>query len=47
MSQGFITRKQYNKLPSKMLDGIIKHNRRKGNKPGHKKHGHKKGKKRG
>ena len=41
MSQGFITKKQYNKLPSKMLDGIIKHNKSKGKKPG-KKHGMKK-----
>ena len=43
MSQGLITRKQYDKLPPKMLDGIIRHNKSKGKKPG-KKHGGKKGK---
>eukprot|EP01043_Picozoa_sp_COSAG02_P044321 COSAG02_NODE_3948_length_6001_cov_23.394844_1_plen_54_part_00 len=46
MSQGYITKGQYNKLPSKMLDGIIKHNKSKGKKPGtkhaKKKHGTKK-----
>lgn len=42
MSQGYITKSQYNKLPSKMLDGIIKHNKSKGKKPG-KKHGAKHG----
>lgn len=47
MSQGYITKSQYNKLPSKMLDGIIKHNKSKGKKPGAK-HGTKKhGKKHG
>ena len=34
MSQGYITKKQYSKLPSKMLDGIIRANKRKGKKPG-------------
>ena len=33
LKQGYITKKQYQKLPSKMLDGIIKHNRAKGKKP--------------
>ena len=33
LKQGHITKKQYDKLPSKMLDGIIKHNRKKGKKP--------------
>ena len=46
MSQGYITKGQYNKLPSKMLDGIIKHNKSKGKKPStkhaKKKHGTKK-----
>jgi len=32
--EGFITSKQYNKLPPKMLDGIIRHNKKKGKKPG-------------
>ena len=41
MSQGYITKKQYSKLPPKMLDGIIRHNKKKGKKPG-KKHGGKK-----
>ena len=36
LKQGHITKKQYDKLPSKMLDGIIKHNRKKGKKPKHK-----------
>ena len=45
LKQGYITKKQYDKLPTKMLDGIIKHNRAKGKKIGHgakhkgKKHG--------
>ena len=41
LKQGYITKKQYDKLPTKMLDGIIKHNRAKGKKPGAKgkKHG--------
>ena len=41
LKQGYITKKQYDKLPSKMLDGIIKHNKAKGKKPksGGKKHG--------
>jgi hypothetical protein len=41
LKQGYITQKQYDKLPTKMLDGIIKHNKAKGKKPGHKgkKHG--------
>ena len=43
MSQGYITSKQYNKLPPKMLDGIIRHNKKKGRKPGK---GKKPGKKR-
>ena len=34
MTQGYITSKQYNKLPAKMLDGIIRHNKKKGKKPG-------------
>jgi len=34
MSQGYITSKQYSKLPPKMLDGIIRHNKKKGKKPG-------------
>jgi len=38
LKQGYITKKQYDKLPSKMLDGIIKHNKAKGRKPGQKKH---------
>ena len=29
LKQGYITQKQYDKLPTKMLDGIIKHNRAK------------------
>ena len=33
LKQGYITKKQYDKLPSKMLDGIIKSNKRKGKKP--------------
>eukprot|EP01046_Picozoa_sp_COSAG06_P055865 COSAG06_NODE_10398_length_1687_cov_182.739924_1_plen_53_part_00 len=41
LKQGHITKKQYDKLPSKMLDGIIRSNKRKGKKPG-KKMGHKK-----
>ena len=36
LKSGFITRKQYDKLPSKMLDGIIRHNKKKGKKPGKK-----------
>ena len=36
LKQGHITKKQYDKLPGKMLDGIIKHNRKKGKKPKHK-----------
>ena len=43
MNQGYITSKQYNKLPPKMLDGIIRHNKKKGRKPGK---GKKPGKKR-
>jgi hypothetical protein len=34
MNQGYITSKQYHKLPPKMLDGIIRHNKKKGKKPG-------------
>ena len=30
MSQGYITKKQYSKLPSKMLDGIIRANNGRG-----------------
>ena len=30
---GYITKKQYSKLPSKMLDGIIRHNKKNGKKP--------------
>ena len=37
LKQGYITKKQYDKLPPKMLDGIIKSNRKKGRKPKHKK----------
>ena len=33
LKQGYITKKQYSKLPSKMLDGIIRHNKKKGKKP--------------
>ena len=33
LKQGYITKKQYDKLPTKMLDGIIKSNKRKGKKP--------------
>ena len=36
LKQGYITKKQYDKLPTKMLDGIIKHNKAKGRKPGKK-----------
>ena len=32
LKQGYITKKQYTKLPSKMLDGIIRHNKN-GKKP--------------
>ena len=42
LKQGYITKKQYDKLPSKMLDGIIQHNKKKHSKPGHKKQHHKK-----
>ena len=38
LKQGYITKKQYDKLPAKMLDGIIKHNRKKGKKPKKPKH---------
>ena len=38
LKQGYITKKQYDKLPPKMLDGIIRSNRKKGKKPGKKKH---------
>ena len=37
LKQGYITKKQYDKLPSKMLDGIIKANKSKGKKPKSKK----------
>ena len=33
LKSGYITRKQYSKLPSKMLDGIIRHNKKNGKKP--------------
>ena len=33
LKQGYITKKQYTKLPSKMLDGIIRSNKKKGLKP--------------
>ena len=33
LKQGYITKSQYTKLPSKMLDGIIRHNKKKGKKP--------------
>ena len=33
LKQGYITKKQYTKLPSKMLDGIIRHNKKNGKKP--------------
>ena len=33
LKQGYITKKQYDKLPSKMLDGIIDHNKKKRRKP--------------
>ena len=33
LKQGYITKKQYSKLPSKMLDRIIKHNKKNGKKP--------------
>ena len=36
LKSGYITKKQYTKLPSKMLDGIIRHNKRKKKKPGKK-----------
>ena len=36
LKAGYITKKQYDKLPSKMLDGIIRHNKRKKKKPGKK-----------
>ena len=36
LKAGYITKKQYTKLPSKMLDGIIRHNKRKKRKPGKK-----------
>ena len=36
LKQGYITKKQYDKLPQKMLDGIIRHNKKKGKKPGKK-----------
>ena len=36
LKQGYITKKQYDKLPAKMLDGIIKSNRKKHKKPGSK-----------
>ena len=44
LKAGYITRKQYDKLPSKMLDGIIRHNKSNGKKPKGGK-GHGKGKK--
>ena len=34
LKQGYITKKQYDKLPAKMLDGIIKSNKKKHKKPG-------------
>jgi hypothetical protein len=37
LKAGYITKKQYDKLPTKMLDGIIKHNKKHKRKPGHKK----------
>jgi len=36
LKQGYITKKQYDKLPAKMLDGIIRSNRKKHKKPGKK-----------
>ena len=33
LKAGYITQKQYDKLPSKMLDGVIRHNKSKGKKP--------------
>lgn len=36
LKSGHISKGQYDKLPSKMLDGIIKHNKAKGKKPGKK-----------
>ena len=36
LKQGYITKKQYDTLPAKMLDGIIKSNKSKGRKPGKK-----------
>ena len=38
LKQGYITKKQYDKLPAKMLDGIIRHNK-KAHKKAHKKPG--------
>ena len=34
LKQGYITKKQYDKLPTKMLDGIIRHNKKAHKKPG-------------
>ena len=34
LKQGYITKKQYDKLPPKMLDGIIRHNKKAHKKPG-------------
>ena len=34
LKQGYITKKQYDKLPAKMLDGIIRHNKKAHKKPG-------------
>ena len=42
LKSGYITKKQYDKLPPQMLDGIIRSNRKKGKKPGKKAVGKKK-----
>ena len=36
LKSGYITKTQYDKLPSKMLDGVIHHNKKKKKKPGKK-----------
>ena len=33
LKSGYITKSQYTKLPSKMLDGIIRHNKKNGKNP--------------
>ena len=33
LKQGYITKSQYTRLPSKLLDGIIRHNKKNGKKP--------------